>query len=222
MRFIPAPYRPVAFFVLFFTVALSAEAQTDTTGKSASCWRGQPPPVCSSFFIFEFGYDAELVTTRRHIPFVTPGGLRSFVEPDFGDRVTWTLGPMFNTGPRRALGGTLSVASVFNGAYVAAEVRRRWWSPPKDAALDLSAGVLRADLPSVRSSATSAGYGLTAGVHLVSSDIVNFRGNANLVLRNGKPAFSATAGGGLGSYMAAVVTPVALIIVVVANAYAHN
>lgn len=62
-------------------------------------------------------------------------------------------------------------------------------------------------------------YGLTSGVHLASSDIINVSAHTDVLFTGGKPRASASGDVGLGSYMAAVVTPVALLIVMVANSY---
>lgn len=209
--------------VLLVAASTAARGQVDTVEHQRWCWRGQASPSCSRFVITEVDYDQLLGTTRRRYvaaPGEGPPG-STFTEPQFGSRATWTVGPMWNTQPLRAVGATLSVSPVQHGAYLSLEARRRWWSP-KDFAWDLSAGALRVDVPSVRSTSPRAAYGVTAGIHFVSEDIVNFRSNADLVLDRGRPHVGATLGAGFGSYMAAIVTPVALIVVGVVTAYARE
>lgn len=208
--------------LLLLAVAPVARGQTDTATSLHSCWRGKPGPACSQFVITELDYDQLLATTHRHFTVAAVSGPAfNYSEPQFGSHATWTIGPMFNTQPMRAVGATVSIAPVQHGAYLSLEARRRWWFP-SDAAIDFSAGALRVPVPSVRSASSRTAYGATAGIHFVSEDIVNFRTNANLVFDGGRPHLGATAGIGFGSYMAAIVTPVALVVVAVMSAYANE
>ena len=88
---------------------------------------------------------------------------------------------------------------------------------PGGASLDLSAGALRIDVPSVSAAARRAEYGATAGVHLVSNDLVNAAGRADVTLGHGGAHVGMSLGFGVGGWPTLVVAPVAL----VANGLAH-
>lgn len=197
--------------------AQSAGARSDTT-TSHECWRGHPAPVCDSFFLTEFGVARILTTSTTHfdINYGQGGGVVHNSEPDFGNRLQFTIGPMFNRGPRRAIGGTISFSSVHNGFRAAVEARHRWWGPT-GASLDLSAGALRIDLPSVSATARRTEFGVTAGVHLVSNDLVNATGRADVTLGRGGPHVGISVGFGVGGWLTLVVSPV----VIFANALGH-
>ena len=197
--------------------AQSSGARGDTT-TSRECWRGRPAPTCDSFFLTEFGVARVLTSSTTHfdIDYGQGGGIVHNSEPDFGNRLQFTIGPMFNMGTGRAIGGTVSFSGVNNGFRAAVEGRHRWWGPG-GAALDASAGALRIDLPSVSATARRTEYGLTAGVHLVSNDLVNATGRADVTLGHGGARVGMSVGFGVGGWLTLVVAPLAL----VANGLAH-
>ena len=197
--------------------AQTGSGPADTT-RSRECWRGHPAPTCDSFFITEFGVERIQSSSTSHfdIDYGQGGGIVHDSEPDFGNRLQFTIGPMFNRGPRRAIGGTVSFSGVHNGFRAAVEGRHRWWGP-SDASLDLSAGALRIDVPSMSATARRTEYGATAGVHLVSGDLVNATGRADITLGHGGPHVGISVGFGVGSWLTAVVSPFVLI----GNALAH-
>lgn len=141
--------------------AQTASAPADSS-RSRECWRGHPAPLCDSFFITEFGVDRVQTSSTTHfdIDYGQAGGVVHYSEPDFGNRLQFTVGPMFNRGPGRAIGGTVSFSSVSNGFRAAIEGRHRWWGPD-DASFDLSAGPLRIDVPSASVAPRRIEYGLT-------------------------------------------------------------
>lgn len=194
------------------------EAQSADTTHSRECWRGHPGPICDSFFITEFGVERIQTSSTSHfdIDYGHAGGVVHYSEPDFGNRLQFTVGPMFNRGPGRAIGGTVSFSGVYNGFRAALEARHRWWGAG-EGSLDLSAGALRIDLPSVSATARRTEYGVTAGVHLVSNDLVNVTGRADVTLGHGGPHVGMSLGFGVGSWLTLVVAPVVLL----ANSLAH-
>lgn len=196
--------------------AQSGGARGDTT-TSRDCWRGHPAPVCDSFFLTEFGVAWVQTSTFTHFDIdYRQGGVVHYSEPDFGNRLQFTIGPMFNRGPSRAIGATVSFSAVHNGFRAAVEGRHRWWGPD-DESLDLSAGALRIDLPSVTATARRTEYGVTAGVHLVSHDLVNLTGRADMTVRHGGPRVGMSIELGVGGWLTLAVAPV----VVLANGLAH-
>ena len=214
--------RPLVLAITLIASAARAHAQAagtpaDTT-RSRECWRGHPAPVCDSFFITEFGIERIQTSSTSHfdIDYGQAGGIVQNSEPDFGNRLQFTIGPMFNRGPRRAIGGTVSFSGVHNGFRAAIEGRHRWWGP-SNASLDLSAGALRIDVPSVSTTARRTEYGVTAGVHLVSGDLVNATGRADMTVGHGGLHIGISLGFGVGSWLTPLVAP----FVLVGNAFAH-
>lgn len=197
--------------------AQSAGARADSSA-SRQCWRGARAPVCDSFFITEFGVERVQTssTTQFDIDYGQAGGVVRYSEPDFGHRLQFTVGPMFNRGHGRAVGGTVSFSAVHNGFRAALEGRHRWWGP-LNTSLDLSAGPLRIDLPSASATARRTEYGMTAGAHLVSNDLMNATGRADVTVGHGGPHVGMSLGFGVGAWLTLVVSPV----VIFANGLAH-
>jgi hypothetical protein len=108
---------------------------------------------------------------------------------------------MFNTGPTRALGGTISAGLVSEGARIAVEARRRYWMSPTSA-VDVSGGALRMDVPMVPNNIDHSPYGVTAGVYVVGGDLIHLNGHVDALLTGGRVRAAGTVGGGLGSYPA--------------------
>src|SRR5205085_889293 len=146
-RLMTDPMKRILATALFFPAA-PCLAQSDTTASIPHhvCWRGKPLPKCGSFWVTEAGYELNVSSTHtREAPVGAPAIGSTNTFKDFDSRFIWTIGPMFNAGPRRAIGGTLSLSPFNQGARVAAEARRRWWTQDGNA-LDLSAGVVRLDV----------------------------------------------------------------------------
>jgi hypothetical protein len=198
--------------------AQAGGAPADTT-RSRECWRGHPAPTCDNFFLTEFGVVRVLTSSSSHFDIdygQGGGGIVHYSDLDFGNRLQFTIGPMFNRGPRRAIGGTVSFSTVHNGFRAAAEARHRWWGPG-NASLDLSAGALRIDVPSVLAMAARTEYGVTAGIHLVSSDLVHATGRADMTMVHGGPHVAMSVEFGVGSWLTLVVAPIGAVV----DAFAH-
>ena len=199
--------------------AQAGGAPADTT-RSRECWRGHPAPLCDTFFLTEFGVVRILTSSSTHFDIdygPGRGGIVHYSDLDFGNRLQFTIGPMFNRGPRRAIGGTVSFSAVHNGFRAAAEARHRWWGPD-NMSLDLSAGALRIDVPSVLAIAKRSEYGVTAGIHLVSSDLVHATGRADMTMGHGGPHVAMSVEFGVGSWLTLVVAPIGLVVNAFANA----
>ena len=201
--------------------ALPCSAQSDTTTRIAPrvCWRGKPAPDCSAFWITEFGVDIVASSTQTVISENFGGAnVYRYAQRDFDSRFIWTVGPMFNRGPRTAIGGTLSLSPVYDGTRVAMEGRRRWWKAD-DLALDLSAGALRIPLPRAGGSGYHDRYGLTAGVLVVGGDLINVNGRVDLLVTGRRPRAGASVGLSGGSYIAVAGTAaLGLLIIAVLSA----
>lgn len=198
------------FATLLATSASPALAQSDSAGPPSAkaapavarvCWRGKPIPRCSAFWITELGYDFVNSTTKTVYTVEDPfAGELTFTGEDFGSRLTWTVGPMFNTDAAHAIGGTLSISPVNDGARAALEGRRRWWLKGGNA-VDVSAGLLRAKLANGYPARTE--WGLTAGGYVVGGDYVNVNGRVDFLVTGGRQRLGTSAGIGVGSQLAA-------------------
>src|SRR5689334_8806891 len=92
--------------------AQAAGAPADTT-RSRECWRGHPAPECTMFWITEFGVDVIASSTQTVVSENFGGGnVYRYTQKDFETRFVWTVGPMFNTSPRTAIGGTVSISPL--------------------------------------------------------------------------------------------------------------
>ena len=190
------------------TPAHLSSAQSDSTTRIPPrlCWRGKPAPACTTFWITEFGVDASLSSTETIVSQNYGGGnVYRYAARDFESRLVWTVGPMFNTGPRTALGGTLSLSPVNSGYRVALEARRRWWTSG-GLALDLSAGGQRMGVASPTWNSERDAYGVTAGAFIVGGDLVNVNGRLDLLVTGGKARAGTSVGIAGGSYVAVVGT----------------
>jgi hypothetical protein len=122
---------------------------------------------------------------------------------------------MFNTSPWHALGGTVSAGFVNDGSRFALEARRRSWTS-LGSAVDVSAGILRSNVPPLPNRFEYAQYGMTAGLSIVGADVIHINAHTDVLLTGGRVRAGGTVGGGLGSYAAAGVTVLAGALTVVA------
>ena len=197
--------RPLLTFCLLI-VASPCVAQSDTTSgiPARLCWRGKPAPDCTTFWITEFGVDATTSSTETVVSLNNGGGnVYRYVVRDFDSRFIWTVGPMFNTGPRTAFGGTLSLSPLGDGYRAALEARRRWWTT-KGLALDLSAGGLRMGVSNPTGGSARDEYGLTAGAFVVGGDLINVNSRVDLLVSGKRARLGTSLGVGGGSYVAVV------------------
>jgi hypothetical protein len=206
--------RSVAVAVLL-AVPTFATAQSDSSTQRAyhACWRGKPQPQCDSFWLTEVSGEYSYVTTQTHYRFDEGSYINEYTRPDISSQVLWTVGPMFNTGPTRAFGGTLSAGFVDDGSRIALEARRRSWTSP-GSAVDVSAGVLRSNVPVLPNQFEHGQYGLTAGFFIVGGDVIHINAHADVLFTGDRVRAGGTVGGGLGSYAAAGVSVLAGLLVV--------
>jgi len=208
--------RHLALAVALACVAQPLSAQRDTaatdSSKSRDCWRGHRAPVCRTFYLTEFGVVRVLTSSSSHfaIDYGQQGGVQHFHEPDFGRRFQFTVGPMYNRGSSRAIGATASFSSVHNGFRAALEGRHRWWGPA-ESALDLSAGPLRIDEPSVSDAVRRTEYGVTAAAHLVTGDLFHATGRADVTFGRGGARTGVTIELGVGSWLTLAAAPLVLL-----------
>jgi len=208
--------RSVAIVVLLALPTL-ASAQSDSGGppQRSWCWRGKPEPQCRRFWVTEVSGEYSYSTTETHYQSVYTNSVNAYSRPDVSSQVLLTVGPMFNTSPARALGGTLSWGFVNDGSRLALEARRRNWIS-SSSAVDFSAGLLRTDVPPLPDQFYHSAYGVTAGVYAISSDLIHVNTHVDVLLTNGHVRAGGTVGGGFGSYVATGVTVVAGALVLVA------
>ena len=100
------------------------------SADEARCWRGQPSPGCSHFWITQFGVGARLnnpsYSTRA--------------TSVYSEYVVYDVGPMFNYSSSTALGGTVSVKLMKETHLGLFGCYRRWFDDTW--ALDIFPGVL--------------------------------------------------------------------------------
>ena len=179
-------------------------AQSDSAGALRWCWRGKPAPECTAFWITEFGVDASTSSTETIVSENYGGGnVYRYAARDFESRFTWTIGPMFNTGPRSAMGGTLSISPLSRHYRAALEARRRWWRT-QEVGVDLSAGALKMSVPNRAGTGYRDEYGLTAAALVAGGDLVNVNGRVDLLVTGGRPRYGTSIGLAGGSYVAVV------------------
>jgi hypothetical protein len=187
--------RSVAILVLVALPAC-ASAQSDSSAppRHSACWRGKPEPQCRRFWITEVSGEYSYATTETHYQYAN--SVNAYSRPDVSSQVLMTLGPMFNTNPTRALGATISWGYVNDGARLALEARRRNWTS-QSSGFDVSAGLLRIDVPPLPDQFYHSAYGVTAGAYGVSSDLVHINAHADVLLTGGRVRAGGTVGRGI-------------------------
>ena len=150
--------------LLLVTPAIAA-AQPDTIPNSINlarlrtlCWREvRPEPRCRAWIATQFAYQHPITSTRYTI-----GGFR---DPDFDPRLAVLVGPMFNRGPKSAVGAVVGVTADADGPVVLrAEGRYRRWLGSRTG-LDISAGFAQNNVPALEPDEIRA-RGITAGIGL--------------------------------------------------------
>jgi hypothetical protein len=199
-----------AWILVCLALPTVARGQTDSSARPRNplCWRGKPAPQCGSFWITEISGEYAYATTQTHYRFDYGNSVSEYSRPDVSSQLLWTVGPMFNTSPTRAFGGTLSAGFVNDGSRIAIEARRRYWTSP-GSGVDVSAGVLRTNVPPLPNQFEHAQYGTTAGVYVVGGDLIHINAHADVLLTGDRVRAGATVGGGFGGYAAVGVTVLA-------------
>jgi hypothetical protein len=211
-------------FILLAALSSAALGQSDslTRHDRPACWRGKPEPACHSFWITEISAEYPYATTSTRYTFAGDAYTYHLTQRDVSPQLFWTVGPMFNKGPDRALGVTMSAGVVSAGSRVAVEARRRYWTAERSA-FDLSAGVVRMNVPQHPGSLDTGGYGLTAGAYAVGGDLIHVNARADLVLNGDRLHAGGSVGAGLGGYAAAGATALlGTLLVLAVAAIAHN
>lgn len=195
--------------LLTLALATPCAAQSDSTSPRRWCWRGRPVPLCDAFWITESDADLVISTTTERA--IVQSGSVTVVQRSrhFMNRWVVTIGPMVNTAPLRAIGGTLSISPLYNDGYrVAAELRRRWWSP-EGSALDLTVGPVARDVRHLAPRRSNTEFGLTTAGYLVGGDYINANARLDLLLTGRKPIVGTSWGAGFGSRPAVYATIIA-------------
>ena len=199
---------------------LVSRAQIDSMPQRGDrlCWRGRPVPACDKFWITEVSAQYPYATTSTTYRY----DYGSYTRQDVGSQLFWTIGPMFNTSPNRALGVTVSAGFVNDGSRVAVEGRRRYWTA-QQSAFDLSLGAVRMNVPPLPGHYQQPSYGLTGGAYLVGGDLIHINGRGDLLVSDGRIRAGGSVGAGLGTYGAVGATIVlGLLVAAVAAAFAHS
>ena len=181
---------------------LALPAQRDSAASVPArrdCWRGKPMPACRSFWITEMAGEYAFVSTNTRYTLTYGTETHTFSRRDESAQLLWRVGPMFNTGPARASGLTLTAGFVNDGGREAIEFRRRRWIS-ETSSLDISAGALRIDVPKMPDRPTGAAYGLTTGAYLGGGDLIHVDAHADLFLAYNRLRSAGAVGGGVGTY----------------------
>lgn len=178
---------------------LGAAAQSDSTIEIPAplCWTGRPKPRCRAFVVTEMTGEYAFATTHTEYTLTFGPRVETQSRVDESSQLLWTIGPMFNTSPSRALGVTLSGGIVNEGGREALELRHRRWLDARKS-LDFSVGALRMDVPKSPTHPTGAGYGLTAGAYILGNDLVQLNAHGDVLFTDGRIRGGSTVGGGLG------------------------
>jgi hypothetical protein len=129
---------------------------------------------------------------------------------------------MVNTSSNRALGVTVSAGFVNDGSRIAVEARRRYWTAERSS-FDLSAGLVRMNVPTVPNTFDGDGYGLTAGAYAIGGDLIHINGRADVVLGAHRIRAGGSVGAGLGTYGAVGATVfLGALIAALAISFAHS
>lgn len=135
------------FFVLPVVLPSPAAAQVHENEPPPAaqtpgfCWTARPKSDCRAFLVAGTGYQWR----QSGSEFVQDNGRGVFAHPELRKHWQWQLGAMTNTGTHDAWGAVLLLGTATDGARLGAEARYRRWLG-RHAALDLGAGVLRAEV----------------------------------------------------------------------------
>lgn len=201
----------------------AAIAQSDSLAgdTGALCWRGQRAPACHQFWVTEISTVYPIATTSTKYTETDGTFFYSYNRRDVTPQLFWTVGPMWNTSPNRALGVTLSGGFVSDGGRGSVEVRRRYWTSNRSG-FDLSAGLLRMSVPDP-GRYHQDGYGLTAGAYAVGGDMIHLNTHADMIVSGNRMHAGGSVGVGLGSYPAVGVTALlGVLTVLLVAAVAHS
>ncbi|MFL5613085.1 MAG: hypothetical protein ACJ796_05430 [Gemmatimonadaceae bacterium] len=192
------------FLLLTVTSVTLAQGDSLTRHTGALCWRGQRAPACHQFWITEISVEYPFATTTTNHTTTEGPNIYRYSQHDISPQLLWTVGPMFNTGPDRALGVTVSAGFVSGGGRAAVEVRRRYWTS-EQSSFDLSTGLVRMSVPNP-GHFSQGGYGLTAGAYAVGGDMIHVNTRADMVFSGNRLRAGGSIGLGVGSYPALGVT----------------
>lgn len=119
-------------------VAPAQQAPVAATDSTRVCWRGEPLPTCSSFWLVELQASTTLVAPRYQLS----GGAFPRVIDESGALYEAAVGHMLNLDPRWAIGGTATLGFGQGDPFTGARVRMRRWVG-NEASLEFEAGIVR-------------------------------------------------------------------------------
>lgn len=153
------PYVPAAWIrVVTIPLAVSATIASGPTSAAGQrsqatadslpstgqvCFKGQPPPACASFFVFELRAQMPVAQTRRSVSYGTaPSDPQSEAVNAFGRSLGWEIGHAWNLGDRYAAGPTVGIelGGPDTRAYLRGRVRR-WASAGDSISLEVASGL---------------------------------------------------------------------------------
>ena len=173
----PVAVKPVYTPPAVPDTVVQAEPSPDAP-RQPGCWRAQPMPRCSGFFLTDIGLEYPVLGTR------TPNAGR--LRPDFPFRLTWNVGIMGTRG-RHSHGGAIGITSDDNEGSplpFLVEYRYRNWLGGH-AALDAGLGYRR---NGVRDSlgAVRAAHGVTLMAGFTPNRWIGASVRADMVRRAGR------------------------------------
>lgn len=143
---------------------LTGQAGTGEAERAESfCWRGQSPPACRDFAIFELEWGAAVASTKV----AHESSAVTTEYPVFENELKWHLGAMRNVSKEWAVGGTVSLGTGSPSALTGIRFRARRWLAPS-ASAELEAGVV--DTGIIQRFGSGLGWGPTVGARLNMGD----------------------------------------------------
>lgn len=107
--------------------------------QKVGCFRGQPTPICRSFWIFEMQGQTPVAQSRRPIFYQDEPPVQMH---SFESELEWNLGHMMNLTPSWALGGVVTLGTGTGDHISGVKARARRWLNP-NVSLELQGGLLR-------------------------------------------------------------------------------
>ncbi|HYW08918.1 MAG TPA: hypothetical protein VE913_18290 [Longimicrobium sp.] len=184
----------------FGATALPAQAQEAET--KTFCIAGRPLPSCRYFLVATGSHYSRLGGSSYVSEFDVQGRTVRLENPKMQSHYDMEIGVLANRGAEDALGTALSVGlDGDTGFRLALKGRYRRWVG-RHAALDASAGVLRAPVESertVRRIDRPYGYGVTSDLTVGLTDWVSLSGRGDIVWSEGQSTHTLYGGVRLGS-----------------------
>lgn len=189
----------VAACVLPGVCRAQASPSPDSIHTRRDCWRGAPLPYCRRFWLTEAAFEGPVAAT--HATYTSSLGTGSIEQGvQLESILAWSAGPMVNTSPTSAFGGTVTIGGANAGTRLAVEGRYRRWTG-SSGAFDVSTGLARAVVGN-----GLAATGITASASIGRADLISATARADVMQLKGKTVAATYLGVRLGTKPAVIGT----------------